>query len=83
MRAVLAVIGILVLIVVMLIALGMLNLDINGGKLPSVTAETGSVAVGESNTMVRVPTVEMKEKQVSVPTIDVQPAPSASATPAP
>jgi ABC-type uncharacterized transport system YnjBCD permease subunit len=83
MRAVLAVVGILVLVVVVLIALGMVNLDVSGGRLPTVTAETGSLAVGESNTTVRVPSVEMREKQVAVPTLDVRPAPSASATPAP
>lgn len=81
MRAIFALLGILVLIAVVLIALGFLNVDVRGGKLPTVSAETGSVAVGESNSTVRVPTVEMKEKQVSLPTIDVKKAPSPTPTP--
>lgn len=82
MRAILGLLGVLVLIAVVLIALGLLNVDVRGGKLPTVSAETGKVAVGESNSTVRVPTVEMKEKQVKLPTLDVQKAPEATATPA-
>ncbi|WP_010543694.1 hypothetical protein [Sphingomonas elodea] len=82
MRAILGLLGVLVLIAVVLIALGFLNVDVRGGKLPTVAAETGKVAVGESNSTVRVPTVEMKEKQVKLPTIDVQKAPEPTPSPA-
>nr|WP_315379976.1 hypothetical protein [uncultured Sphingomonas sp.] len=82
MRAILGLLGILALIAVVLIALGFLNVDISGGKLPTVAAETGKVSVGESNSTVRVPTVEMKDKQVKLPTIDVQKAPEATPSPA-
>lgn len=83
MRAILGLLGILVLIAVVLIALGFINLDVRGGKLPTVSAETGSVTVGESNSTVRVPTVEMKEKRVSVPTIAVKKAPAPAPSPSP
>lgn len=82
MRVILGLLGILVLVAVALIALGFLNLDVRGGQLPSVSAETGSVSVGESNSTVRVPTVEMKDRNVSVPTIDVKKAPNPTPTPA-
>ncbi len=82
MRAILGLLGILVLVAVVLIALGFLNVDVRGGQLPTVAAETGTVSVGESNSTVRVPTVEMKDKQVNLPTIDVQKAPEPTATPA-
>lgn len=82
MRAILGLLGVLVLVAVVLIALGLLNVDVKGGKLPTVSAETGKVAVGESSSTVRVPTVEMKEKQVKLPTIDVQKAPSPTPSPA-
>jgi hypothetical protein len=67
---------------VVLIALGFLNVDVRGGKLPTVAAETGTVSVGESNSTMRVPTVEMKDRQVKLPTLDVQKAPSPTPTPA-
>jgi hypothetical protein len=82
MRAILGLLGVLVLIAVVLIALGFLNVDVRGGKLPTVAAETGTVSVGESNSTMRVPTVEMKDRQVKLPTLDVQKAPSPTPTPA-
>jgi hypothetical protein len=93
MRAILVLIGLAAVVVVILMSLGMLNLQMQsgsfptvtvntkGGELPKVKAETGSIGLGTTNTTVQVPTVEMKKTTVTTPTIDVKPA--AKPTPAP
>jgi hypothetical protein len=94
MRAILVLIGLLALGVVAAMATGMLTINqkggaslptvsvqAEGGKLPSYTAETGSVGIGNTAKTVEVPTVEMKKATVVLPTIDVKQAPAASPTP--
>ena len=88
MRGFLVLLGLLVLAAVVLISLGMLNINwksgqmptvefkMDGGKLPKV--ETGTVEVGTTNTVVSVPTVEMTNTVVTLPTVEVKPAPGAT-----
>lgn len=83
MRFILILLGLAALVVLGLLATGMISFDAAGGRLPSVSAETGKVGIGSTNRTVEVPTVEMRNTTVSLPTIQVQPAPSASATPTP
>jgi hypothetical protein len=80
MRAILILLGLAALALVVMLGTGMLNLNMQGGSLPKVTAETGRIDVGSTNKSVELPTVEMKDATVSLPTIDVKPA--ASPTPA-
>ena len=93
MRAILVLIGLIAVVVVILMALGMLNITMEqGGRLPTVSfsakggqmpqfkAETGSVGIGQTNTSVEVPTVEMRNATVTLPTIEVK---QAGATPTP
>ncbi|UZK65731.1 hypothetical protein [Sphingomonas sp. M1-B02] len=95
MRGILVLIGLIAIAVVILMSLGMLNIqqqqgaslpdvtfDAKGGQLPKFSAETGSVGIGSTNTSVEVPTVEMKNATVTLPTIEVRQAPGASPTPA-
>lgn len=98
MRAILVLLGLVVLGLVVLMALGMvrveqrqgaalprISFDAEGGQLPAFSAETGKVGIGSTNTTIEVPTLEMKEKTLQVPTIEVQraPAPAPSASPPP
>jgi hypothetical protein len=95
MRAILVLIGLIALGVVAALATGMLSINqqhggslptvsvqAQGGQLPSYSAETGSVGVGNTAKTVEVPTVEMKKATVVLPTIEVKQAPGASPTPA-
>ena len=93
MRAILALVGLIALVVVALMMFGMLRLDqqqgatlpklsISGGSLPKYKAETGSVGIGTTNASVQVPTVEMKNATVTLPQIQVKPAAAPSPTPA-
>ena len=92
MRAILMLIGIVVLGVVVMMSLGMLRLDqtsqgalptvsFNGGQMPEWKAKTGKLDVGTTEKTVRVPTVGMTNATVQVPVVRVQPA-SNAATPA-
>lgn len=83
MRFILVLLGLAALVVVGLLATGMISFDAQGGRLPNISAETGKVGIGSTNRTVEVPTVEMRESTVTLPTIKVQPAPAASATPTP
>ncbi|MFZ5748125.1 MAG: hypothetical protein ACOY45_10795 [Pseudomonadota bacterium] len=87
MRAILALLGIAALAVVVLMALGMLRIEqqenasfpklvfhMEGGKLPSFKAQTGSIAVGTTNKTMELPTVEMKNTTIQLPTIEVHQA---------
>ena len=83
MRLILVLLGLAALVIVGLLATGMISLDAYGGRLPTVSAETGKVGVGSTNRTVEVPTVEMRGTTVTLPTIEVQKAPGAAATPTP
>jgi hypothetical protein len=95
MRGLLVLIGLIALAVVVLMSVGMLNIQMEqgatmptvtfnakGGQLPRIKAETGSIGIGTTNKTVEVPTVEMKNTTVTLPTIEVKQAPGASPTPA-
>ena len=70
MRGILGVILVLVIALIAAFALGFINLDAKGGKLPEIRADggrlpnvdvqTGSVEMGTKNTTVAVPTVDVK-----------------------
>jgi len=83
MRMILVLLGLAALVVVGLLATGMISLDAYGGRLPTVSAETGKLSVGNTNRTVEMPTVEMRDTTVSLPTIQVEKAPGSSATPTP
>lgn len=87
LRAILVLVGIIVLIVVALMALGMLRIEkqgdaalptvrfnVEGGHLPRFSAQTGSVGIGTTNRTVELPTVEMQNTTVTLPTIRVEKA---------
>lgn len=82
MRGILILLGLVAVALVVMIGTGMLNINMQGGSLPKVSAETGRIDVGSTNKSVELPTVEMKDATVSLPTIDVKQAPAASPTPA-
>lgn len=50
------------------------DVTVEGGNLPEYKVETGSVDVGTKKTTIKVPEVNMVEKEVTVPTVDVEPA---------
>ena len=84
MRSLLGLMLIIVLALVAAFALGFINLDARGGKLPTVRADagalptvdvkTGSVDFGSRKTTVDVPTMGTKKETVSVPTMSVKKA---------
>lgn len=95
MRGLLVLIGLVAIAVVVLMSLGMLRLngstsgslptvalDLKGGKLPTIKAETGSIGIGSTNKSVEVPKLEMKNTTVTLPTIEVKQAPGATPAPA-
>ena len=74
MRGLLVLIGLIAIAVVVMMSLGMLSftqstsgslptvaLDVKGGELPKIKAETGSVDIVTTNTTVSVPTLEVKQ----------------------
>jgi hypothetical protein len=72
MRTLLALIGIIVIVLVVLMALGFINLDqtregrmpsvsVQGGQAPAFRADVGSVDVGTENKTVQVPTVAVNK----------------------
>ena len=77
MRAILVLIGLAAVVVVILMSLGMLNLQmqsgslpkvsVNGGELPKVKAETGSIELGTKNTTVTTPTINVKPAATPTP----------------
>lgn len=86
MRGILVFLGLIALVVVILMSLGMLHINLKsgswpdvtfnmqGGKLPEIKADTGSVGVGSTNVTVQTPVVEMKNTTVTLPTIEVKQA---------
>ena len=81
MRAIVTIIAIVVVIAIIAVATGFVNLRgnageaprvaVEGGKLPSVNADVGSVDFGTKNTTIDVPRVGTEKKAVEVPTVDV------------
>ena len=77
MRVILVVIRLAAVVVVVLMSLGMLNLQtqggslpsvsVNGGALPKVKAETGSIELGTKNTTVTTPTLDVKPAPTPTP----------------
>ena len=77
MRAILVLVGLAAVVVVVLMSLGMLNLQtqggslptvsVNGGELPKVKAETGSIEQGTKNTTVTTPTIDVKPAPTPTP----------------
>jgi hypothetical protein len=72
MRTLLAILGIVVLVVVVLMALGFINIDqtrtaqlpsvhVSGGQAPKFQANVGSVDVGTKTETVKVPTVDVNK----------------------
>ena len=88
MRGILVLLGLLVLAAVVLMSLGMLNINWQAGQMPSIEfkaeggklpkVETGTIDIGTKNTTVQVPTVEMTNTVVTLPTVEVKPAPGAT-----
>ena len=70
MRALLVLVGIVVLVVVVLMALGFINIDqtrtaqlphLEGGQAPAFSADVGKVNVGTENKTVAVPTISVQK----------------------
>jgi hypothetical protein len=68
MRTLLVILGLIIIVIVVLMALGFINIDqtrpgqmpsvqVQGGQAPAFRADVGSVAVGSENKTVQVPTV--------------------------
>lgn len=51
------------------------DVKVEGGQAPKFDVQAGSVDVGTEEKTVLVPKVVMEEEQVTVPTVDVEPAP--------
>jgi hypothetical protein len=89
MRAILAILGLAAIVAVILMSLGMLNLNmrsgalpevkLEGGKAPAVDADVGKVGMGTTNKTIQVPTVVMENKVIQVPTVEVEKAPEPAA----
>ena len=85
MRAILAILGLAAVVAVILMSLGMLNLNmrsgalpevkLEGGKAPAVEADVGKVRMGTTEKTIQVPKVVMENKVVQVPTVEVEKAP--------
>ena len=84
MRAIVTVLAIVVVIAIIAVMTGFVNLHgtsgtlpkvaVEGGKMPSVAADVGSVDLGTKHTTVDVPKVETTKKTVEVPTLSVKKA---------
>lgn len=82
MRAIITLLAIVVLLAIVGIATGFINLSghsgsmpriaVEGGSMPGVKADVGSIDLGEKKTTVDVPKVSTTQKTVNVPTIDVK-----------
>jgi hypothetical protein len=84
MRAVVILLAVVVLLGIIGILTGFINLSgtpgelpkvaVEGGRLPNVDADVGSIDVGTKNTTIEVPKVETKRETIEVPTLDVNKA---------
>ena len=82
MRAVITVLAIVVVIAIIAVLTGFVNLRgssgsmprvaVEGGRLPSVKADVGSIDLGSRQKTVEVPKVGTEKKTVEVPTLSVQ-----------
>ncbi|HEU4961337.1 MAG TPA: hypothetical protein VFT56_13135 [Sphingomonas sp.] len=70
MRTLLVILGLIIIVLVVLMALGFINIDqtrqgqmpsvqVQGGQAPAFQADVGSVDVGSANKTVQVPTVSV------------------------
>ena len=85
-RTILILVVLVVIIAIAAVATGFVNLNgksgslpkvaVEGGSLPSVNADVGSVDVGTKSTTVDVPKVEVgtTKEQIKTPTLDVKKA---------
>ncbi len=83
MRAVVTIVAIIVVVAIIAVATGFVNLHgqsgsmprvaVEGGSLPKVDADVGSVDVGTKNQSIDVPKVKVEktETKVAVPTVHV------------
>ena len=81
MRAIVLLIAVIVLVGIVGIMTGFINLSgqpgslprvaVEGGRLPTVDADIGSIDVGTANRSVEVPTVETERRTIEVPTVEV------------
>lgn len=86
MRGLLILVAVVVVLGIVAVATGFINLSgregempkvaVEGGQLPAVNADVGSVDVGTTSTTVDVPKVEVgtTEEQVKLPSVDVKKA---------
>ncbi|QIG81664.1 hypothetical protein [Stakelama tenebrarum] len=87
MRAILALIGIAAIAVVVLMSLGMLSIEqeegatmpsvsfnVEGGKMPSFKAKTGTIDIKSTEKTIELPTVEMRNTTISLPSVEVKQA---------
>ena len=84
MRAILILLAAAVLIGIVGIMTGFINLSttpgelpkvaVEGGRLPNVDADVGSIELGTKNTTIEVPKVETERETIAVPTLDVNKA---------
>ena len=84
MRAIVTILVIVVLVAIVAVATGFVNLHgssgtmpkvaVEGGAMPSVKADVGSLDVGSKNSTIDVPKVDTVKKTVSVPTVAVHKA---------
>ena len=84
MRAILGILVLAVVVIVAMISLGMLNVNmqpgalptvkLEGGQPPAVKADVGEVGMGYTNKTIQVPTVVMENKVIQVPTVEVEKA---------
>jgi flagellar basal body-associated protein FliL len=83
-RTIIIILVVAVLAVIAAVATGFLDFSskggslpavkVEGGALPSVDADVGSIDVGTTNTTVEVPKVETEKKTLEVPTLSVKKA---------
>ena len=84
-RGLLVFIGLAVVVLVVLMAFGVVSLEqtrtaslptvrVEGGQAPKFKADVGEVQLGTSQKRVEVPEVNMTNKTVAVPTVDVEKA---------
>jgi hypothetical protein len=50
------------------------DISVEGGQAPEYDVTTGSVDIGTTEKTVTVPEVTLEEKEVTVPTLEIQPA---------
>ncbi len=84
MRAIVTLLAIIVVVAIIAVATGFVNLHgnsgsmpkvaVEGGAMPTVKADVGSINVGTKNESVDVPkvSVDTKKTSVAVPTLSVQ-----------